>query len=166
MRHVYIDPSAWVKRYYNETGTTVTNYLFDRLIGSRPSRLICSRIGLTEVISVLNRHRNADRITQSVFNMAYAYFEADSRLVRLVSVRNYQLNSSVRLLLTHNLNATDALHLQVALEVQGQLHRQNNTLLFFSADQRLLRAARQEGLVVFNPETAAETELEESLSLS
>ncbi len=28
MRHAYIEPSAWVKRYYREAGTDLTNYLF------------------------------------------------------------------------------------------------------------------------------------------
>jgi hypothetical protein len=27
MRHAYIEPSAWVKRYYREAGTDLTNYL-------------------------------------------------------------------------------------------------------------------------------------------
>jgi predicted nucleic acid-binding protein len=164
MRHAYIDPSAWVKRYYHEAGTELTNSLFDKLLGPRPSRLLCSRVGMTEVVSVLNRHRNAGRVTQSLFNMAYIYFEADSRRIRLLSVRNHQIDASVRLLLTHNLNATDALHLQVALEVQSRLSKQGDTLLIFAADQRLLRAAQAEGLTIFNPETGTETQLETLLS--
>src|SRR5713226_4750878 len=103
MRHAYIEPSAWVKRYYREAGTELTNYLFAELLGSRLSRLLCSRAGMTEVVSVLNRHRNAGRVTQSLFNTAYAHFEAESRRVRLPSVRNYQLDASIRLLLAHNL---------------------------------------------------------------
>src|SRR5262249_9339725 len=120
MRQAYLDPSAWVKRYYHEVGTALTNTLFAELLTPRPSRLFWSGVGLTEVVSVLNRHRNAGRVTQSLFNMAYAQFEADSRTIRLLSVRNHQLDASIRLLLTHNLNATDALHLQVALEVQSR----------------------------------------------
>ena len=48
MRHAYIEPSAWVKRYYREAGTDLTNDLFDRLLRPRPSRLLCSRAGMTE----------------------------------------------------------------------------------------------------------------------
>ena len=160
MRYAYIDPSAWVKRYYRETGTELTNAFFDTLLGSRPARLLCSRAGMPEVIAVLNRHRNAGRVTQSLFNMAYMHFEAEVRLVRLIAVRNHQIDASVRLLLTHRLNATDALHLQVALEVHSQLHRQGDTLALFAADHRLLRAAQEEGLTIFNPETGSRAELE------
>ena len=85
MRHASIEPSAWVKRYYREAGTDLTNDLFDRLLRPRPSRLLCSRAGVTEVVSLLNRHRNAGRVTPAVFNSAYVYFEADSRVVRLPS---------------------------------------------------------------------------------
>ena len=160
MRYAYIDPSAWVKRYYRETGTELTNILFDTLLRSRPARLLCSRIGMTEVVAVLNRHRNTGRVTQALFNMAYAYFEAETRLVRLLAVRNHQIDASVRLLLAHHLNATDALHLQVALEVHSQLYRQGDTLVLFAADHRLLRAAQAEGLAIFNPETGSRVQLE------
>src|SRR5712692_9708646 len=132
MRQTYIDLSAWVKRYYHEAGTELTNTLFAELLKPRPSRLFCSRAGLTEVVSVLNRHRNAGRVTQSLFNTAYAQFEADSRMVRLLSVRKHQIDASIRLLLAHNLNATDALHLQVALEVQSRLHKQGDPFLVFA----------------------------------
>ena len=164
MRQAYLDPSAWVKRYYHEVGTALTNTLFAELLTPRPSRLFCSRVGLTEVVSVLNRHRNAGRVTQSLFNMAYAQFEADSRTIRLLSVRNHQLDASIRLLLTHNLNATDALHLQVTLEVQSRLHKHGDTFLVFAADQRLLRAAHAEGLAIFNPETGTQAQLEALLA--
>jgi len=159
MRYAYIDPSAWVKRYYREIGTDLTNLLFAELLKPHPSRLFCSRAGMTEVVSVLNRHRNAGRVTQSIFNVAYPHFEAECRLIRLLSVRNYQLDASLRLLLAHNLNATDALHLQAALEVQSRLHTQGDTFLIFAADQRLLRAAQTEGLAIFNPEIGTETQL-------
>jgi hypothetical protein len=72
MQHVYIDPSAWVKRYYHETGTALTNQPLDRLLRSRPTRLLCSRMGILEVVAVLHRHRNAGRVAQSLFNAAYA----------------------------------------------------------------------------------------------
>ena len=120
MRYVYLDPSAWVKRYYHELGTALTNQLFDTLLRSRPPRLLCSRIGMPEVVAVLHRHRNAGRVAQALFNTAYAYFEEETRHVRLLPVRNHQMDASIRHLLAHSLNATDALHLHVALEVHSR----------------------------------------------
>jgi predicted nucleic acid-binding protein len=164
MRYVYLDPSPWVKRYYHEPGTELTNKLFDTLLRSRPPRLLCSRIGMPEVVAVLHRHRNAGRVTQALFNTAYAYFEEETRHVRLLPVRNHQMDASIRHLLAPSLNATDALHLQVALEEHSRLQRQGETLLFFAADRRLLRAAQAEGLAIFNPEVGTNAQLESLLS--
>jgi predicted nucleic acid-binding protein len=125
---VYLDPSAWVKRYYHEPGTELTNQLFDTLLRARPPRLLCSRIGMPEVVAVLHRHRNAGRVTQALFNTAYAYFEEETRHVRLLPVRNHQMDASIRHLLAHSLNATDALHLQVALEEHSRLQRRGPLL--------------------------------------
>src|SRR5688572_13847259 len=119
MVHAYLDSSAWVNRYYSEVGSNLTHLLFEKLLRPRPSRLLCLRLGVTEVISVLNRHRNSGSFNLSSFNAAYSYLSADSRLIRLLPVRTYQVDSSVRLLLKHNVNATDALHLLVAIELRA-----------------------------------------------
>lgn len=163
--HAYIDPSAWVKRYFNEDGTELMNVIFDTLLKPRPSHLICSRIGIAEVVSVLNRRRNAGAVSQSVFNIAYSYFEEEARVIRLISVTNYMLDLSIRAILTHNLNATDALHLQVAIETSSRFRRQGEHLLFISSDKRLLKVSQNEGLSTFNPETGTKTHLEKLLQL-
>jgi hypothetical protein len=62
------------------------------------------------------------------------------------------------------LNAADALHLPTALEIHSQLQRQGDSLLFFAADQRLLRAAQTEGLAGFNPETGTAAQLDALLA--
>ncbi len=159
MLYAYIEPSAWLKHYLPEAGTDVTDHLFDALL--RPQRrLYSSWAGYTEVLSALNRRRNTGQISQSVFNAEQVNLETDCRAIRLTSVRNYSIRASGRLILTHNLNATDALHLQTTLEIHSRLQPQGDRLIFFSADQRLLRAAQAEGLLTFNPETGAIAELD------
>lgn len=110
MRHAYIEPSAWVKRDDHEAGTDLTHDPFERLLKPWPSRVRCSRVGITEVVSILNRHRNAGRVTPPSFTLAYAYVEADSRMVRPLAVRNTWIDASIGLLFAPNPNATDALH--------------------------------------------------------
>ncbi len=164
MLYVYIEPSAWLKRYIVEVGRDVTNHLFAQLL--RPQRqLYSSWAGYTEILSALNRRRNAGQISQSVFNVEQVNLETDCRAIRLMSVRNYSIRASGRLILAHNLNATDALHLQTALEIHSRLQPQGDRLLFFSADQRLLRAAQTEGLTIFNPETGTITHLDNLLTV-
>jgi predicted nucleic acid-binding protein len=57
-RWVYFDASALIKRYSQETGTAVVNAIF-RDIPHR--RMICSVLGLPEVISILVRKSNDRR---------------------------------------------------------------------------------------------------------
>jgi predicted nucleic acid-binding protein len=78
MRYVYIEPSVWVKHYIAEPGTDVANDLFAQLLPQQRA-LLCSRLGLPEVVSVINRRRNAGHLNQAAFNVLYHQFEADRR---------------------------------------------------------------------------------------
>ena len=52
----------------------------------------------------------------------------------------------------HSLNSVDAMVLRSALDIAARLRNTGDTLVLVASDQRLLRAARAEGLPVFNPE--------------
>ena len=61
---------------------------------------------------------------------------------------------SVPLILRHNLNATDALHLRMACKLRSFVAILGAQVVLVAADKRLLRAAKAEGLSVLNPEEA------------
>jgi hypothetical protein len=52
----------------------------------------------------------------------------------------------------HSINSVDAIVLRSALEVVIDLRDVGDDLVLVASDKRLLRAARVEGLSVFNPE--------------
>lgn len=141
---IYLDPSSWIKHYFAEQGSANRGYLLS-LAERTEVHFICSRIGLPEVVSVA--------INPIAFQQAYRQLRNDCRNIRLLSVKNKHIDLSIRFLLLHNLNATDALHLQVALETLQNSPIANSNMLMVSSDQRLLRASQSEGLPVFNPET-------------
>ena len=58
----------------------------------------------------------------------------------------------MNLIENHSLNSVDALVLHSALEIAAELGNTGDTLVLVASDQRLLRAARMEGLQIFNPE--------------
>jgi len=62
------------------------------------------------------------------------------------------------------MNATDVLPPVTALELHSELARGGHRLILFGADQRLLRAARAEGLETFNPEMGTDIQLAALLS--
>ena len=61
---------------------------------------------------------------------------------------------------TYSLNSVDAMVLRSALDVAVKLRSTGDTLVFVASDQRLLRAASNKGLLIFNPEINPEQTLE------
>ena len=53
---------------------------------------------------------------------------------------------------TYSLNSVNAIVLRSVLDVATELRGVGDTLVLVASDLRLLRAARAEGLQVFNPE--------------
>jgi hypothetical protein len=50
--------------------------------------------------------------------------------------------------------------LRIALDLVSAFRSRGDDLVLVAADRRLLQAARAEGLVVFDPETQTQTELD------
>jgi predicted nucleic acid-binding protein len=160
MNHFQWDASALAKRYATEVGTPLINDFFTK--ASR-SRMICIYICTGEVISILVRKKNGGLITQAAFAQAMADFRAevlDDPNFRLISITDSLIDASHPLIEKHSLNATDALILQATLETAVLFQSVGDSLVLISSDQRLLRAAKAEGLVTFNPEINSQTQLD------
>lgn len=152
MTRYYLDPSAWVKRYIREEGSSVVAELWQQ-IASDAAQGVCHWLGFTEVISVLHRRRNAGVLSARALRLCLDQFEEDSqRVVWLPISWAAVLNSAVHIS-THNLNATDALHLDLAL----MLHASGTPLILVSSDRRLLRAAEAENLSTLDPEAPTDS---------
>lgn len=161
MYHFYFDASALVKRYIRETGSNKINFLFDNL---PLNRLKCLTIGAAEVFWVCVRKKNDGRITPYEFTHAVVNLnrEVTSEMsdFRTDSVPDALVWASLNLIETYSLNSVDAMVLRSALEVDVKLRSTGDTLVLVASDQRLLRAAQNEGLLIFNPEIDPEETLE------
>lgn len=62
-------------------------------------------------------------------------------------------NSAIVHLNRHSLNSTDCIVLEASLTVATRLRSASEDLVLVASDARLLKAARKEGLLTFNPET-------------
>jgi predicted nucleic acid-binding protein len=156
----YLDASALAKRYYPEVGSAVVDHLFLRV---PQDRMLTLSVGLTEVASVLARKRNAGRISATLFLGALRRLRAEAgpaSPVRLIEVDGHLAEQAFDFVDIHSLNATDAVLLRSALDLTASLRASGDDLLLVASDQRLLRAARAEGLAVFNPETQSESNLD------
>ena len=153
MYHFYFDASALAKRYTRESGSDKMLFLFRNV---PLARLLCLTIGAIEVFWICIRKKNDGRITIDEFTQAIGHLEHEiinnQSNFRKISVSDSLVWDSIRLIETHSLNSVDAMVLHSALDTATELRSTGDRLVLVASDQRLLRAARAEGLQVFNPE--------------
>jgi predicted nucleic acid-binding protein len=148
-----LDGSALAKRYVPELGSALVDFILENV---PEDRIYLLNVGAAEVVSVLVRKRNAGSL--SVADCSQAILELESEAIQapakhLLSFDNTVVVDAIAFIMTHSINATDAIVLRVALDVAQHLRNQGDDLVLVASDQRLLRAAQAEGLVTFDPET-------------
>jgi len=156
----YLDASALGKRYVPERGTAEMLHLFGRVT---PDRFAVLTIGLLEVISIMVRRRNVGTMTPIQFTAGLNQLEIEmfnSPAVDRVEATNLLAVRSVPFIEPYSINSTDAMALCSALDLAARLRASRSDLVMVSSDQRLLRAAKAEGLTTFDPETQSTTDLD------
>ena len=133
-------------------------------------RLMCLILGAVEIIWVLVRKRNDNRLTRADFrqagiNLDHEVIDNQSDF-RTIPVPNSLIWRSMNLIETYSLNSVDAIVLRSALD-DAVAHRSvGDELVLVASDQRLLKAASSENLLVFNPEVHSEQMLADWFSIS
>ena len=154
MYYFYFDASALVKRYTEEIGSDNVDFIFAKV---PLNQLVCLNFGAAEVFWICVRKRNDRRITPHEFSQAIGHLNreviADDSDLTTLPVHKLLVWASVNLIETYAINSTDAIVLRSALDLAISLRNVDHELVLVASDQRLLRAARAEGLLCFNPET-------------
>ena len=153
MHYFYFDASALVKRYTEELGSDKVDHLF---VNAPLNQLRCLTLGAAEVFWICVRKKNDGRITPHEFTHAVANLTrevtSDASDFYTAPVPDSLVWASLNLVETYSLNSVDAMVLCSALETAAELGSIGDTLVLVASDQRLLRAASNEGLLIFNPE--------------
>ena len=146
----YLDASAIVKRYLQESGSRWVAELWRR---AEDSGLYSTALVDVEVVCALSRAQREGRIGLSRRNrLAGSFILEASRILTACQYQLEVLQDAHRLALRYPLRAYDAVHLTTALELaERMLWAGLPAPIFVSADGNLLVAARAEGLVVENP---------------
>lgn len=164
MHYFYWDTSAFIKRFLPEAGTPVANHLFGRV---PLNRMLSASVTMGELVSIVVRQRNAGRIPEELSADVMLEIEQsaiDHPEFNWLDTAYDDSRRSLSLILDHSINATDALVLRSALDVNTITQQIGDTLVLVASDARLVRAARAEGLTVFNPETDTEEQLDALLA--
>jgi predicted nucleic acid-binding protein len=143
----YVDSSVWVKRYYEETGTSRAQELF-----SGEHVLVCSTLGLVEVAATLSRKQRAAELSIQGRDKSLAELERDWQQFVQIDVVAEIIAEATRLARDFALRGSDAIHLASALAAFQRLAGSEHQAVLATSDQELKRAAGALGVVLLDPE--------------
>ncbi|MBI3756750.1 MAG: type II toxin-antitoxin system VapC family toxin [Deltaproteobacteria bacterium] len=143
----YLDASAWVKRYYQETGTRWVQKLF-----TEGMTLTCASLGVVEVTATLARKAKAREISRG--RLTQKVRELDEDWSRFIQIHlNVEAVTQAREVARQRaLRGADAIHLASALLLRSRFVEAEDRLVFVASDHQLKTAAQSAGLRVTDPE--------------
>jgi predicted nucleic acid-binding protein len=134
MMKLFVDSSAFAKRYVLEDGSDI----IDELLQKAGQLALCT-ILVPEIISALNRRQREKKLSKIDYRKIKKQLLEDVHDAIVIQITPAVISRSVRLLETNILRAMDALHIACALEWRAEV--------FATADQRQLKAAENAGLL-------------------
>jgi predicted nucleic acid-binding protein len=146
----YVDTSALVKRYVDETGS---GWLRTKLSAEPLPSIIIVHLAVVEMTSALMRRLREGVLRQAEVSQLQNAFRSDclDDYEIAIAVGNI-IDQANWLLEVYPLRAYDAVHLATAVVANQRLVDSNLApLVFLSSDDRLNDAASAEGLRVDNP---------------
>jgi predicted nucleic acid-binding protein len=152
---LYLDASAWAKRYTGEPGAHVMDKVFDESTSGDQVELVSSAISHAEAFSALVRFRNRTDMSSERFDRNLDRIRADSDKLSWLSVPEEAFRHCMQLILRHGINATDAAHLWVLRDFRDMAQAAGHRVWLVSSDKRFLRAAQMEGLSCLDPEVSS-----------
>jgi predicted nucleic acid-binding protein len=132
---VFLDTSAFAKRYVAEQGTDKVMALCQQA-----DSLVVSVMCLPELISTLSRLVREKKLSKADYRKLKGDTVADLADVDICQITSGIMDSIILLLESHPLRAMDAIHVACALAVDPDT--------FVSADHRQLLAAQKAGLKI------------------
>lgn len=150
MTDYYADSSALVKRHVHEMGTAWFRALCDSATGNV---IITARISMVEVYSALNRRQREAHLSATDYaDIVTDFITICATEYQLVELTALVVERAKSLLERYPLRAYDAVQLASALLARDVLRSAGMPPpTFLAADDRLLAAARAEGLTTDDP---------------
>jgi len=134
---LYLDTSALVKLYVEETGTTEVAVWVEQA-----SIVATARIAYAEARAAFARHRREGGLTAALLRRVVAHLDADWGRYAVVEISDALVRNAGRLAERHGLRGFDAIHLAAATDLRDP----DDGLAFGCFDGELNRAARRERL--------------------
>jgi predicted nucleic acid-binding protein len=163
MNFFLLDGSVLFKRYALDQGTDLIDHLFRQVTRDR---LACLMLSVAEVLAALVRRRRSGRLTAVLFQGALLHLRTEllpgTDFVKWPADNDLVL-ASLPLVERHRLGAVDSVLLRIALHAAQTRRAAGHDLVLMTTRAGLRRAARQEGIATFNPETQSLPDLDHLL---
>lgn len=146
----FVDSSALVKRYINETGSTWVLGLFDPVLNND---VLIAAIASVEIIAAITRRTCGGSISIVDATAVCNQFRIDLRSeYQVVEITDGIINCAMALAEAYGLRGYDAVQLAAGREINNICVSNNlPPIAFVSADAELNAAAAKEGLIIENP---------------
>ena len=141
---IYLDSSALVKRYIEEAGSDTVESLL-----ANADVVVVSRLAYPETLSAITSRHRAGDISDDDFKKIKQQFKSDWQVLTIVEIRNDSLQFIDRIIEKYALRGADSIHLSSVIWLKQAMKTE---VVFVASDTALLSAAKQEKLVVINPE--------------
>lgn len=137
----FLDSSALVKRYVNESGSAAIRQL------CRRAEIAVARVVYSEVAAALARACRDQLFDEDLRDRLLDRLGDDMDTLQTIELRRSIVQRTRGLVTRHALRGYDAVQLASALAI----HDRGTSVRFWSADSRLSAAARSEGLRAIVP---------------
>ena len=154
MKIFYLDASAWVKRYFEETGTACVEELFGRIDAS----FCCSPLGFIEVLATVFRKLKAGELELEKSQQIQQELTKDWNLFIRVRFTKKVEHSARKVVEDFALRGADSIHLASAFSLNEQLENEGG-IVFVASDKELKTAAWNSGLEVLDPTDNTESSI-------
>jgi len=135
---VYLDTSAWVKLFVEESGSNKVR----QIVGDCTA--VCTHlITYVEIHAALARARRMHRLTDASWQTAINHFDLEWQHTMVISVDEPLVRRAASLALAYKLRGYDSVHLAAAEMLKNQL---SERLTFISFDNELNNASSALGI--------------------
>jgi predicted nucleic acid-binding protein len=145
---LYIDSSAWVKRYYHERGSERIHQLF-----SSGDARVCSVLGLVEVVATLARKCRSGEISRESLTAKTLEIERDWQGFVQIELTLSMLDRAKDAAARFALRGSDAVHFAALQVLHQRLLGSGQRVLLVASDRELVEVAQAGGFEVLDPGT-------------
>ena len=151
MESYFFDTSGLAKRYIEESGSAWVSSICKK---ANSDLIFIADITEVELVSALIRRGKGGSLTKDEVESSLVRFDIDLSNQYIVFGFSFSLISSARILVeSYALRGYDAVQLAVAIECNKErILLGFSSVIFVSSDSELIDAAKNEGLMVENPD--------------